>query len=153
MTKRAQRLTLVVELSEDEATDFCRLAGTNDPQLQQGIAKSLVLGASKVVVPADVADDIKMVLQFYEFATSSNMEASQDMADAVLYTRAQLNEPAMKRAAASWANCYWALIKGLEQDIDTPTAEQFRWVMIADDTQMILDSLHLVLDRARGVKR
>lgn len=146
--QQSKHLKLVIELEGDEVDTFYRLVGTDDVELQRSIAKSLVLGAGRVVEPEDVQSLIDTLVEFYEFGIRGDLRASQEMANAVLYTRAQLNEQAVKDTITSWATSFKGSVEELVAARATPVGEQYEWVCIADRAQFVLDTLRSGLARA-----
>lgn len=136
------QLKLSITLEGDEVDQFQRLAGTDDLHYQRAIAKSLVLGAGEVVVPADVADDIRVLLKV------ARLEMNQDVADRLSYTREQLTTPEVTQVVRRWAGTYRSLLNDLEQGLETPDDQQYLWVGISVVTTDMLDLIRSLIGRA-----
>lgn len=141
MQNDVKSLTLVVELQGDEVDTFLKLSGTYDDHHQRQIAKSLVLGAGEVVNPREVKRRISVLAQIYKFGTSDGERATQDMADAMLYTRAQLNEEVFRRKISLWASHFGDDVRELVTSWSIPVDRQYEWFKLSEAARNLLDEL------------
>lgn len=125
--KSKEGITLVIELGAEEARVFRKIAKTDDPALFEGIAKSLLSGATEVITPEEVAQEIELLYELSEYALRGDLPAEQDWADELSYTRAQLENQAVKDAIGSWAVYFGSNIKELYDNRHTSRLNQTWW--------------------------
>ena len=124
---KKEGLRLVIELSADEAEVFRHLAKTEDTSFYEGIVKSLVLGAGEVVNPQYVYDDIELLGKVSEYGRRGDLRAQQEWADALSFTREQLEKQPVKDAICSWAVYFGADIEELSGGRWASHTDQVHW--------------------------
>lgn len=145
--KKKSGLQFVIELDAEEAEDFRRRAKTKDPVFYEGIAKALVLGIPEVVDPMTVHDDIELLLEAAEFGRQGNQRASQDLADALSYTRQQLEKQPVKEAIVSWAVYYGDTLSEIANARCTPHTNQHQWAKLNADASSLTATLKRMIGR------
>lgn len=143
--KNKEGVTLVIELDAEEARVFRKIAKTGDPVLFEGIAKSLLSGATEVVSPAEVLQDIELLHELSEYALRGDLPARQDWADELSFTRAQLERQAVKDAMGSWAVYFGSNIQELYDNRHTSDLNQTSWYASHTVTVGLLQSLRNVI--------
>jgi len=134
-------LRLVIELSPEEAKEFRKLAKTDNPSYLDGIAKSLVLGAGNVVNPQDVFEDITLLGDISEYGLRGDLAAKQEWADALSFTREQLQLPSVMDAICAWAIFFGSDLKELTQMRRTPHIHQAWWFKTNARSSTLLEIL------------
>ena len=145
--KQKSGLHFTIELDADEAQEFRRRAKTDDPTFYDGIAKALVLGVRDVVDPKSVYDDIELLIEIAEYGRQDNLSASQDWADALSYTRQQLEKQPVKEAIASWAAYFGDNLGELANARCTPHTDQLAWSKLGAGASSLTDILRRTIGR------
>jgi len=120
-------LRLVIELNAEEATEFRRLAKTDDTSYLDGIAKSLVLGAGEVVEPKNVVEVIELLNNMRSYGLRGDLKPRQEWADEILFTINQLKDQKVKDAICSWAVYFGDDLKELVENRWTDFSNQVWW--------------------------
>lgn len=138
---KKEGLRLVIELDPDEAEEFRRLTKTKNASFYEGIAKSLVLGAGKVVDPQLVSEDIELLATLAEYGRHGSLPAKQEWADELSFTREQLQKQKVRDAICSWAVYFGGEIDDLFAHRFTPAKDQYRWFGYSGVASILLESL------------
>jgi hypothetical protein len=146
--KQKSGLQFTIELDADEAQEFRRRAKTDNPMFYDGIAKALVLGVCDVVDPKSVCDDIDLLIEIAEYGRQGDLAASQDWADALSYTRRQLEHPLVRDMIASWATYYGDDISEIANARSTPHTDQLAWAKLGTNVSSLTDILRRMIGRA-----
>jgi hypothetical protein len=144
---KKEGLRLVIELDPDEAQDFRKLAKTNKADHYQGIAKSLVLGATEVVSPKSVEEDIKLLDEMMDYGLNGDQRAKQEWADALSFTREQLESKKVKDAIASWAIYFGSNIEQLSEWREVPRTDQIKWLNLGLTASQLQTSLRSIIQK------
>lgn len=141
-------LSFTIELSPEEAREFCRRAQTDDDTRYEGIAKALVLGAGKVVVPEEVASDVDLLVELVDYGACDHVPALQEWADELSYTRAQLESEPVRKAIKLWSTYWGAEIAQLADGLgDISLVDQFEWTRIGYQAEVWKDELRKLIAR------
>lgn len=140
-------LQFVIELDAEEAEDFRRRAKTKDPVFYPGIAKALVLGIPEVVAPTAVHDDIELLLEIAEYGRQDDQRASQELADALCFTRQQLEKQPVREAIVWWSVFFGDSLSEIADARSTPHTEQHQWAKLSTDASNLTTALKRMIAR------
>jgi hypothetical protein len=138
-------LRLVIELNEQEAADFRRLAKTKDRDYLDGIAKSLVLGAGEIVDPKSVLEDIELLNNIRSYGLRGDLAPKQEWADALSFSLERLGAQAVKDGICSWAVHFESDLKEIIEARWTSMDDQVWWFRTNARTSTLLNSLRMYI--------
>lgn len=134
-------LRLIIELDEEEAKQFQKLAKTDDVDFYEGIAKSLVLSADQVVDPKQVHKDIELLAEISEYGRRGDTMPRQEWADALSFTREQLDSDPVRDAIGSFVFYFRADIEEVCRMNILPATDQVGWFGISVQVSFLLGEM------------
>lgn len=150
MARQRQGMQIVVDLNAEEASAFRHIAMTSDEKLLPGIARSLILGAFRVVTPRFVRADVAQLVRMLNLGLDETALANRSDADGMSRTVHQLNHPTVRSAIKFWAISYGDDVTRLEERSFAPDEDQLAWVLIANEADALQERLALAISRATG---
>lgn len=151
VTKDEETQRLVVKFTADEAAMFAKVAGTTDKKQQVGIAKSLLLGAEKVVESEQIKADAELLYGLYEYAVRGDLPMKQEYADELSYTVKQLEIQSVCDAMCGWASFGRDRIMLLRNEVTaTSVNNQMAWYIMSIHTDSLFETLKQTLAKAVG---